>query len=517
MSCAAGLLVLGCADNQSVDDPHAPLVPASEDTDPGDDRTPGDDDDPDPEPLNEDSDLFAALADVVEDELVDTGVPGAAVAIVIDGDVVFAEGFGVRSPGGIQPVDANTTFAIGSLSKSMTAASLLAIARDRGPSNLQAPLVEALPQLGFPPEETLPLITLETTLTHTSALPDAFPGVVPAAACGDEASGLVLTEVIPDKVDEGYDQWTRPGHAYRHSNVGYALAGLAGEAWTGSYYPDYLRQRLTEPLGMTRTFARSAEVVEAQNHAQGQTMRSDPEGPVVPATFDAAWARPAEGIWSSARDVATFMQFMIDGDPQVLADEDREAMQTPAAATGRCYWNTDYGFGLALAPRFWGWESPEDGMVFETPTVSHEGDLPGFRSFMLWLPEQRSGYVILHNADHAWMLNTEAFISEHILPLPLPVTAPDLRGDPHEWARWDGTFRDPIRFGRLEVEVNSHSVSFDFPDLRDTVVLGTYPACGNSFHVSTSAGSLFLTLAEDPDGQADLIVVEGQPHFERLP
>ena len=458
---------------------------------------------------------FDELATVIEDELLDKEIPGAAVAVILDGEVVFAEGFGVRGPELDAPVDADTTFAIGSMSKALTAATLLSALADDGATTLDTPLVDVIPELVFPPPATTPLMTIETALNHTSTLPTVWASAVTAEDRLDDASVQIVTEVIPDLVTRGYDQWTLPGRAYRYSNAGFAVAGLAGERITGAAFPDALHDRVAEPLGMDRTFARSADVIAAGNYARGLITLPGIEDPVVPPTaYDAAWLRPAGGVWASVTDVARFVQFMLDGEAGVLSDGDRLAMQSAQIDTGSCYTARTYGYGLAVAPRFWGVEWPEDGLAHETPTVGHHGHVPGFLSYMFWLPELRAGYVVLHNADSGWMLQTERFIVDNLMPLPPAVPGPEIAGDPADWERWEGVFYDPIIFGRLFVGVEDGIVTMELPDLPLDIV-GAFPVCRNRFWVWGWNFAYVMTFVEDEEGRPQLIAVDGLPHFER--
>jgi len=465
---------------------------------------------------------FVELGEVVEAELAAKGIHGAAVAYVEDGKVAFVRGYGQRGRYLEEPVDADTLFNIGSMSKSITATAVLSAIADDPNTSLDTPLVDLVPALDYPPAATLPLMTLDMALSHTAALGNwGGSGHSTSENIQDEASDLVVTYYLPELADSGVDQWTLPGHAFQYSNPGYSVAGLSGETITGSFYADYMRERVANPLGMTRTFARSAEVEEAGNYTHGDGVNFGFDAPVEASDIDAAWFRPAGLVWSSARDMARFVEFQLNGDPAVLSDQDRLAMQAPRTDTELCYDYPSYGHGLYSTPDFWLFVYHDDpdlhSRYHDVPTVWHDGYMPGYVSLMVWLPEQKAGYVVLWNSSDELLWSTMDYIHEKLLPLPPAVEAPDISGKLEDWQAFNGTYFEPLDFGTLNLTADATGVHIEMPDSPFPYSDELVPVCRNTFVFSAGDVAAYLTLLEDPDGGPNLIRLNGYNYtFDRV-
>jgi CubicO group peptidase (beta-lactamase class C family) len=174
----------------------------------------------------------------------DWNVPGLAIAVVKDGRVAFAKGYGVRELGKPAPVDTQTRFAIGSTTKAMTAAAL-AMLVDEGKLRWDDPVTKYLP--GFQTGD--PYVTREITvrdlLTHRAGLGNAdflwYESDIPAAEVRRRVRML------------------RPAYSLRSSfiyqNVMYAVAGQVVAAASGMPWATFVRTRIFGPLGMTATEA----------------------------------------------------------------------------------------------------------------------------------------------------------------------------------------------------------------------------------------------------------------------
>jgi len=142
------------------------------------------------------------------------GVPGLAVAVVMQGEVVLAEGFGVADESGT-PVDETTLFNLASVTKSVVAMTVLAL-RDEGALDLSDPVPSIAPQLGLLAGHDPNTVQVRHLLTHTSALGD-WPNE-PFAYADTLADSFALNQNQP--------LWAEPGTVWNYSNRGFELAGL---------------------------------------------------------------------------------------------------------------------------------------------------------------------------------------------------------------------------------------------------------------------------------------------------
>jgi len=336
-----------------------------------------------------------ALALIAESYHVRGGQPGLAYGIVIGGSLVHARGLGERLLGGPAP-DAGTVFRIASMTKSFTAAAVLAL-RDDGVLALDDPAADYVPELrGLRPATAdSPPVSIRHLLTMTAGFPTDDPW-------GDREQGTPLGEFDAFLAGGPRFAWA-PGTRFEYANLGYAILGRVIAAASGTGYTDFVRERLLRPLGMTSTGFEAAEFTEAQlargyrrGAARWEELRPDPAG---------AFA-PMGGIFSTVSDlcrwVAGFASAFPPGDadaggPHPLRRASRRDMQLPqvalppnAPAFPAGSGAGSYGFGLFVE------DDAEHGRV-----VQHSGGYPGFGSHMRWHLGTGIGVIALANGTYA--------------------------------------------------------------------------------------------------------------------
>src|SRR6185503_18286062 len=186
----------------------------------------------------------------------DWRTPGMAVAVVKDGQVVFAQGFGVRELGKPQPVDARTLFAIGSTTKAMTAA-LVGMLVDEKKVEWDAPVTRYMPWFQLKDPAVTRELTVRDLLTHRAGLGNADYLWYGQRASTDEILRRVRL------IDPAYP--VRSGFIYQ--NIMYAAAGALIEAVAGQSWADTIHARIFEPLGMRDTIATAATLAKQPNVA----------------------------------------------------------------------------------------------------------------------------------------------------------------------------------------------------------------------------------------------------------
>ena len=349
------------------------------------------------------------------------GQPGLAYGIVIGGEFLHAAGLGERHLGGPRP-DADTVFRIASMTKSFTASAILAL-RDDGALRLDDLAEDYVPELrGWPPvSPDSARISIRHLLTMTAGFPTDDPW-------GDRQQGLPLEE-FATFLSQGVSFNWAPGTRYEYSNLGYAILGRIITAVTGAAYPDYIRHRLLQPLGMTRTGYEAEEFEVPGEHSTGPAgvargYRRSPGG-WSEVAFDVAGAfAPMGGIFSCVRDltrwVAGFAAAFPPGDAEIadahpVRRATRREMQLPQVLTGWAIGSSFPGDGASWPPATYGFgvfvdEHPALGRI-----VSHSGGYPGFGSNMVWHPATGIGVIALGNSTYAAMAPLAARLLEAVL------------------------------------------------------------------------------------------------------
>lgn len=233
-------------------------------------------------------------------------IPGLAAGVVVDGELVWADGFGVRNIESGAPVTPATVFRIGSLTKTFTAASAI-ILRDRGTLEFDRPAATYLPaldELVYPGHDARKL-TVRDLLTHTSGLPRLgdFDYTDPERPLTRNA---ILESLAGFKLED------EPGGARLYSNLGFQLVGLLIEDVTGERYREYVSKNLLVPLGMGAS-AWDASDVPPEALA---TPYAPKDGSIVPQEhWPLAAGEAAGGLYSSVEDLARYAAFQLNAWP----------------------------------------------------------------------------------------------------------------------------------------------------------------------------------------------------------
>lgn len=296
---------------------------------------------------------------------------GASLAIVRNGEVVLARGYGKASLATDAAVTESTSFMIGSVSKQFTCAAALLLAED-GRLTLQDKVAKYYPDLTRAND-----ITLDHLLSNTSGYPDYYPL--------DFVDERMATPIAPDDLIKKYATTPLdfdPGARYSYSNTGFVIAGRIVEKAGNTTYADFLQQRIFAPLAMTS--AAFAPPANAPNLAAGHTTFM--LGPPIPAIPEAdGWMHAAGALAMTPGDLARWdlalMQGTLFKDPSSL-----RRMTTPRTLTSGE--PSDYACGLAISRR-----------QGET-VVSHTGAVSGFLAWNAMIPRTRSAVILVANAEH---------------------------------------------------------------------------------------------------------------------
>jgi CubicO group peptidase (beta-lactamase class C family) len=338
-----------------------------------------------------DEKALAELSAYVENGRKALGVPGVSVGIVQDGRVVFAGGFGVRDIAGNAKPDGDTLYIVASNTKALTTL-MLAKLLDEGKLTWETPVTQLLPsfQLGDP--ETTRRVLVKHLICACTGLPrQDYEWLFQFAGVTCEGAMKTLATIKPT---------SEFGALFQYSNL-LAAGGFVGghvaypSMELGAAYDEAMRTRVYEPLGMNATtfdFARALASNHATAHAPDVTGK--PAHAVMDVNYAVIPVRPAGGAWSSVRDMLKYVQMELDEGklPDGTRYVSRDALlarRQPQISIGQ---DTTYGMGLMVDTKY------------GTPVVHHGGDLVGYHSDMIWLPDHNVGAVILTNADPGWIL-----------------------------------------------------------------------------------------------------------------
>jgi CubicO group peptidase (beta-lactamase class C family) len=392
-----------------------------------------------------------SIAAAVAESLGQGLATGYSVAIWRAGHIIYSEGFGVRDELG-SPVTPDTLFQIGSDTKKVTAIALLRQV-DAGVITLDDTVTELVPelQLAAAPEQ-LSKTTVHDLLAHQSGLYDYSSWV---ELPGDDG----LREVTLGAFASNEVALMPPGLAYNYSNPAFSIAGLLNEAVERRPWADIVQSEVFEPLGMLHTYARRDDMLAAESDMAGaegvnvwwidpfdpDAANAQPINGWIPpeAEIDNAFTRPAGLVWSTASDQVRLMGFLLDGDPELLSDELRQAMMTPHAPLINHLETAGYGYGLFIQSVY---AAPDGTGVYDVPLVFHGGNTQTMTSASTMLPEQRVAVSVLANgALEDLTLVTAAGLAAAAggaLPPPSPLP-PGLDPPAADLGSYAGIFTDP--------------------------------------------------------------------------
>jgi CubicO group peptidase (beta-lactamase class C family) len=320
----------------------------------------------------------------------DWRVPGLAIAVVKDGRIVFAKGYGVREVGKPAPVDTQTLFAIGSTTKAMTSASIGMLV-DEGKLRWDDRVTKILPGFQLADPYVTRELTVRDLLTHRSGV-------------GNADVLWYRTDNSPEEVIRRV-RFAEPEYSLRSSfiyqNIMYAVAGQIVGVASGVPWEQFVRTRIFAPIGMPNAVpfldsARRRSNVASPHYRLGDTVRV-----VSNASVDAVAS--AGAVWASVADMARWMRFVLDSarvdgrrllKPETYAEWLKPTtMVTPAefyptARLTKPHWTT-YALG-------WFQEDYSGRMV-----NFHTGSIDGMVAIIGLIPDERLGVYVLANLDHA--------------------------------------------------------------------------------------------------------------------
>ena len=309
---------------------------------------------------------------------VDGQIPGAAVALIEKGRIVFTKGYGLADKAQGTPVVPDTVFRAASISKSLTGIAVM-VAVQEGKVSLDGRLQGLAPEVGFQnPWESSDPVRLVHLLEHTTGWPDISLRVLTA-----DGKGWALQRGVQAASPEFVSRW-KPGRFAVYNNAGPAVAGLVLEKVTGREFNIYVRERVLRPMGMaTGDFDLTPELAARLAKSYDAGGRETP--------FQHIILPPAGSLNVSVKELAQLVLFFlgrgtVDG-TGILTPESVARIERSESTLASRVGLAAGGYGLGNAPL------PDRGVTFR----GHNGGIDSFTSLYGYSLQNDSGYVLMAN------------------------------------------------------------------------------------------------------------------------
>jgi CubicO group peptidase (beta-lactamase class C family) len=404
----------------------------------------------------------------------DQKIPGMVWGVVIDGRLAHVETFGVRDRSSQAKVTPDTAFRIASMTKSFTALAILKL-RDEGKLSLDEPVSKWIPEFAtmeLPTRDTPPL-SVRQLMSHSAGFPEDNPWGDQQLSATDETLDAWLRKGIPFS--------TPPGTRYEYSNYAFALLGRIVTRASGVPYEKYMREEILAKLSMDGSTFEFSDI-PAASRAVGYRLKPDgtysEELPLPHGVFGSMG-----GLLTTANDLGKYVAFHLSAWPP-RDDADAGPVHRASVREMAHLWTpsnltvkrvdgvvqaseTGYGFGLRVT----------SDCRFEH-IVSHGGGLPGFGSYMAWLPDYGVGMFAMATLTYsgpsepisgAWDTMSK---SGGLRKRELPPTALQSRMRDHIlhlWKHWDDAEAKPITAVNFFRDKPSEQRQAEIGELKDEV------------------------------------------------
>lgn len=325
---------------------------------------------------------------LVQKTMTTFNVPGIAVAILKDGEVVHMKGYGTRSLDDGGKVDENTLFGVASNTKAMTSAAL-AMLIDDGKLEWDTKVIEVIPEFKLYDPYVTSEFTVRDLLTHRSGL---------GLGAGDLMVWPSRNTTQKDELIYNL-RYLKPVSSFRsqydYDNLLYIVAGVIVERISGQDYESFIEENIFQPLEMDRSAVNYNLIEDKSNVIDGHAPSNGKLTPVGLSFTEAA--NPAAGVYSSVADMSKWVQAQLNGgkygenlEKELFSERQHREMWTPQTlvGTGKGDYNTNFrAYGL-------GWFLSDVNGYKE---VTHTGGLLGIVSQVTMIPDLELGIIVLTN------------------------------------------------------------------------------------------------------------------------
>ncbi len=437
---------------------------------------------------------FYQLEQQIEEQMKRCSVPGLALAVVQNQEVIYARGFGVTSveDGGVK-VTPSTVFRIGSITKPLTGTAVMQLV-EAGLLDLDKPIKEYIDWFTLSEPGFSDSLTLRMLMSHTAGLAADAKHFGSRDPDGLEA---YVREEIPR-----YPLIAPPGKLHSYSNPGISLVGYIAEVVSGKRFTELMQHLVFEPLEMRRTTF-DPTVAMTYSLAQSHNLNSDGTLSVEHRFADNVAHYPAGFAMSTVLDLANFaMMQMNQGrfrDKQILSLQSVIEMHSVQAD---CYTTTGTGYGLTFMTESY------KGIR----QVGHDGGISNFASILAMAPDTGVAVVMLFNRASdffATSLKIVYRIFDQLLNLPQETPKPQaVEPERSLWALYVGFYLGP-RLGLATIQVMDDQLSLDLNGevvplnaLKNDLYFGQKPE---------SSEAITVGFIPEPAGPTQYIMVNTSP------
>jgi CubicO group peptidase (beta-lactamase class C family) len=416
-------------------------------------------------------DRLAALEDYAKTAQSQWSIPGMAIAIVKDDQVVYAKGFGVKRVGGSDPVGPDTVFEIGSTSKAFTAA-VVAMQVDDGKVGWTDRVVDHLPSFAMRD----PWVTREFRVADLMAQHSGMPAYAGdgMAFLGFPADHIVARMKLIEPVTSFRSE-------FAYVNNLFLVAADLVHATSGQTWAENVQHRVFDPLGMKSSSSGQESFAAASDAAAPHKIVGGAVTAFAAGAPQLAWAYtygPAGGINSSVRDMAQWLRMLLGngtfGDKQIVSADNLRVVMSPHTVVNFPSSGPLAGTPLGLAQNFYcaGWLSTD---ARPNRIVWHNGDNNFMHAAIGVIPDDHAGIVILTNLggtslaeavmwrfydleagnpEHDWSADFHQAWGDQQKAAQAPFVQPVADASPPQpLDRYAGTFGNPV-YGDLRVETD---------------------------------------------------------------
>lgn len=348
-------------------------------------------------------DTLEGIDEIVQKALEDYRVPGVAIGLLVDGQIVYAKGFGFRDAEEKLPVTTDTLFAVGSCTKAFTSF-LMGTLIDQGLVSWDDRVMDILPEFRLWDQYATQNLTIRDLLTHRSGMPrHDFMWY---------NSEMTKEEVV--RRIRYLEPSTDIRQRYQYNNLMYFTAGYAMERVTGKTWEDLVTQRILHPLEMYRTNFSVDDMQQTSDYACPYLERNDRLRKIPFRNI--SLIGPAGSMNSCVSDLMHWVQMQLDGgyynqealiSPATLQEMHAPQVIVPGAPESKETLLYAYGIGWSVLSY--------RGHYY----VSHDGGIDGFTSVVGLLPNERVGIVVLANKNLTTLPRYISFeIMDRVLELP---------------------------------------------------------------------------------------------------
>lgn len=438
---------------------------------------------------------LTAIEAKAETRMKELGIPGMSLVIVKDDQIIYMKGLGLKDFENKVAVTPDTQFAIGSATKAFTALSVL-LAQDEGKLSLDDHPRKYLPYFKMYDPETDKNITIRDLLSHSSGLNRTDLAMITGKLTRAELIEVAAQAKPTAKLRE----------KFQYQNLMFTAAGEIAAKVEKKRWEKLVPEKVLKPLGMTNTTMSISEMEKAKDRSLGYDYNFDTKETRVRPYRSIDEVAPAGSINSSARDMAIWLRFVLNGgvlDGKRLVSEKSfdEWLKPQMKITP----NGKNSYGL-------GWFISEwNGLK----VVEHGGNIDGFNSQVAMIPEKKLGFVMLTNVTGS-PLGPELMqtVWKSMLEEPKkPEATSPATGTPISAAAAAGKYK--IEKANAEMEVKNEDGKLFL------VVPGQPPYAlenesGNRYRMAGAPAGFFITFKENgafleqPHGNFDLVRVSGE-------